>query len=196
MPQAASAAAVTSADRPCRRPRGNDPADADYRGQQVANRVGIERQKLFQSDGDEIEQPAVQIKIAEMKQCLVGKARGVVGDDHLAVALLYLLVVRDRIVLEGEKHECHQRGEEQRRDQVEFVRAREPAQQRDALPAVRPDEPLDARILDERCCACGARRHHRHCTMPPSVIVRISSRISRSVRRPGGRCNAKTGWHA
>jgi hypothetical protein len=162
MPQAASAAVVTSAARapPRRRPRSGDAADAGHRGQQVANGVGVERQELLQPDGDEIEQAAVETKIAEMKQRLVGKAGGIVGDDHLAVALLYFLVVRDRVVLEGEKYECHERGEEQPRRQVEFVHARELTQQGETRPAVRFDEPLDARILHERCCACGARGPH------------------------------------
>ena len=128
VPHAESAAA---ASRPARgpaisarrRPNRADPANAGQRGQQVPDGVRIERQQLLHADRDNVEQAAIQIQIPEVKQPLIDKAAGVIGDDHFAVALLHFLVVGDGVVAEGARHQNEQQGDQQRRREIVAVEA-------------------------------------------------------------------------
>jgi hypothetical protein len=56
------------------RPDGGNAAEAGQRRQQVPDLVGIERNELLEADRNEIEEAAVQIKIAKMKQRLFDEA--------------------------------------------------------------------------------------------------------------------------
>ena len=90
----------------------------------MPNFVHIERKKLLEADRDHVKQAAIQIEVPEMKQRLVDKAAGVIGDDHLAVTLLHFLVVGDGVVSEGESDECNQRAEQQQRRDIVTISAR------------------------------------------------------------------------
>ena len=68
-------------------------ADAGDGAHNMANVVKIERQNMREQGGDNVEQPAVEIKIAEIKNRSVGKTAAVIGDDQVAVMLLEAFVV-------------------------------------------------------------------------------------------------------
>ena len=92
----------------------------------MPHRIGVERDDLFQPDRGDIEQTAVEIEILEMKHRVVGKSARVIAEDQLAVTLLHLLVIGDRIIAEGAGDENNERREEQRCRQVMTISAREP----------------------------------------------------------------------
>jgi hypothetical protein len=58
-----------------------------------------------------------------LEQRLVGKAAEVIGQDQFAVAMLYFLVIGDRIVLEGEDRDDNERRNQQRGGEVERFRS-------------------------------------------------------------------------
>ena len=92
----------------------------------MPHRIGVERDDLFQPDRGDIEQTAVEIEILEMKHRLVGKSARVVAEDQLAVTLLHLLIIGDRIIAEGAGDENDERSEKQCRRQIMTINAREP----------------------------------------------------------------------
>src|ERR1019366_9607686 len=67
---------------------------------------------MAEHDGDDIEQTAIEIKVLEFEQALVGKAAGVIGDDQFAVVMLDAFVVGDRVVLEGAERDDNKRGDQ------------------------------------------------------------------------------------
>jgi hypothetical protein len=91
-----------TANGACGGPGGDNAADADQPGKQVADGVGIKRQDTLQADRQHIEEASVQIEVLEMEHGLVGKPACIVSDDEFAVLLLHFLIIGDRIIAEGE----------------------------------------------------------------------------------------------
>ena len=124
----------------------------------MPHRIGVERDDLFQPDRGDIEQTAVEIEILEMKHRLVGKSARVVAEDQLAVTLLHLLIIGDRIIAEGAGDENDERSEKQRRRQIMTINTREPRrkstrQTREAVAArkqERTGEAFSAKPVRER----------------------------------------------
>jgi hypothetical protein len=96
-------------------------ANAHKSRQQMADRIDVERNYLFEADRDDVEQPAVEIQIPEMEQPLVGKRTPIVGDDKFAVALLDLLVIGDRVIAESREDQDNQQAEQRRGCQVRRI---------------------------------------------------------------------------
>ena len=83
-------------------------ADACKRAEQVTDVVDVERQQVCEEHGDDVEETAVEVEIAEVEHRAVGKPALVVGDDQFAVLLLQALVIRDCVFPERHADEYHQ----------------------------------------------------------------------------------------
>ncbi len=82
-----------------------DAADPRDRAENVAQRVGIDRNELGEADRDHIEQAAIEIEVLVGEEIAVGETAAVIGDDQLAVMVLHALIVGDRVVAEGEQRD-------------------------------------------------------------------------------------------
>ena len=67
----------------------------------MAQFIMIDRNDVAEAEAENVEQPAVEIKVVELEQRQIGEAALVVSDDQLAIAMLYALIVGDRVVLKG-----------------------------------------------------------------------------------------------
>ena len=155
-----------------RRPHRGDAADAAKRRQQVPDLVKIEWKKFLDADRNHVEQAAVQIEVPEMKQRLVDEAARVIGDDHLAVTLLHLLVIGDGVVAEGENDEDNQRTEQQHRRDVVTINARQHAAppQPNRGPVVHIDKQFR-----QAYPSCSAPGHHRCFLSQPFGYFRVKN---------------------
>ena len=102
-------------------PYGADAANPGQRRNQVADGVSVERNDFLQSVRNHVEQASVKIEIPEVEQCLIGKSARVIGDNQFTIALLHFLIIGDRIIAEGEGHNCDKRSEQCRRREVAAV---------------------------------------------------------------------------
>ena len=107
-------------------PRGRggsrDAADPRDRAENMAQRVGIDRNDLGEADRDHVEQAAIEIEVLVGEEIAVGKAAAVIGDDQLAIVVLHAFIVGDRVVAEGEQRDDCDGGQQQAGGDVIGVR--------------------------------------------------------------------------
>jgi hypothetical protein len=90
----------------------------------VTDIVELKGENSREQRGDDIEQPAVEIKIIEVEKRLVAETAAVVGDDEFAVPVLHGFIVGYRVVTEGQKNEDGQRQQQQRPGEIETINSR------------------------------------------------------------------------
>jgi hypothetical protein len=93
-------ARARSADHARGRPGRRDAADANQHAEPMPDHVNVGRQDISDQHGNDVEQPAVEIEVAEIEQRPIGKSAGVIGDDELAVAMLHFFVVGNGVVVQ------------------------------------------------------------------------------------------------
>lgn len=78
----------------------------------MAKFIRIDREQVAEADCDDIEQPAIEVKVVEAKYALIMEAAAIVAENQFAVVMLHWFVVGNRVLFEGQEREDHQRGDE------------------------------------------------------------------------------------
>src|ERR1700730_15175092 len=93
----------------------------------MAQIVGIDRDKMAEADGNDIEHASIEIKVLEAEEALVPEAARIVGDDQFAVVMLHSFIVGDRIALVGQQRDEHERRQEHDGGDIMGLEERDPS---------------------------------------------------------------------
>ena len=77
----------------------------------MANIVSVKWKDFLQSEGSNVKQAAVKIKIPEVEERLISESANIIADDQSAVMLLHFLVVGDRVIAKGRRDKSDERDE-------------------------------------------------------------------------------------
>jgi hypothetical protein len=77
----------------------------------MANIVSVKGKDFLQSDGRNVKQAAVKIKIPEVKERPISESATIIAYDQSAVMLLHFFVVGDRVIAKGRRDKSNERDE-------------------------------------------------------------------------------------
>src|ERR1700752_1310769 len=80
-------------------------------------------ENLAEARGDDIEQASIEIEVAESEYRVVDHAASIVFEDQLPIMMLQALVVRYRIVVEGQQRAWGDRAKQQPGREIEAIKA-------------------------------------------------------------------------
>src|SRR3984893_12487700 len=94
----------------------------------MANVVRVDRDRMTEGDGTDVEQAPVEIKVLETEDALVREAARIIGDDQFGVVMLDTFIVGDRIVFVSKQCDDAEGGQEHDGGDVVAFEARDPTQ--------------------------------------------------------------------
>ena len=77
----------------------------------MANIVRVKWKDFLQSDGSNVKQATVKIKIPEVEERLISESANIIGYDQSTVVLLHFLVVGDRVIAKSRCDKSDERDE-------------------------------------------------------------------------------------
>jgi hypothetical protein len=111
-------------DQPRSRSSGPDSTDADQRAQDVPQIKWIDGDQMTEENGNDIEQPAIEVKVFEIEEALVGEAAPLIRNDQLTVVMLYPFIVGDGVTLESAQRDHDECGDQDTGGDIMSIEAR------------------------------------------------------------------------
>ncbi len=93
----------------------------------MAKVVRIDRDRMTEGDGNDVEQAPVEIKVLETEDALVREAARIIGDDQFGVVILHALIVGDRIVFVSKQDDDDEGGQKHDGCDIMGFEARDPS---------------------------------------------------------------------
>src|SRR5260370_34219652 len=94
----------------------------------MAKVVRIDRDRMTEVDGNDVEQAPVEIKVLETEDALVREAARIIGDDQFGVVMLHAFIVGDRIVFVSKQGDDDEGGQKHDGGDIMGFEARDPSQ--------------------------------------------------------------------